>query len=167
MRFWFILLFISFHNLFSQDCEFILKGQVKDFSTQHFKSDVYLLIEETGQKTVTDKEGNFQFENLCAGDYHIKTSYLGFQPAHQFITMQSDNFIEIKIKHFSDQLNETVIHGKELQSLQQNNTITNNEIVENSNKSLGELLSKIQGVSSLKNGTVSYTHLTLPTIYSV
>jgi len=151
-RFYFIIFFISFFKLFSQECDFKLEGQVVDYNTQHSKNDVYVTVEETGQTVITDIDGNFQFLNLCSGDYHIKTSYLGFQPSNQFVSIKSDYFIEIKIKHFSDQLNETVIHGKELKSLQQNNTITNDEITENSNQSFGELLSKIQGVSSLKNG---------------
>jgi len=139
-------------NVFGQECDLTLNGVVSEINTSHLKENVYLIIEETGQTTITDSDGKFEFKKLCPGDYHIKTSYLGFQPNEQFVSIQSDYFIEIKIKHFADQLNETVIHGKELKSLQQNNTITKEEIQENSNKSFGELLSKIQGVSSLKNG---------------
>ena len=147
--FFFILLTTK---LFSQDCNLKLNGTVSEINTNHLKENVYIIIEETGQTAITNNEGEFEFIKICAGDYHIKTSYLGFEPSSQFISIQSDNFIELKIKHFADQLNETVIHGKELKSLQKTNTITNDEIAENSNKSFGELLSKIQGVSSLKNG---------------
>lgn len=152
MKGWmFFFFFVSF-KLIAQDCSITLKGIVKELSTEHTMENVYITVEETKQKVATNKDGEFLFINMCPGEYHISASHLGCETCTVFCMVDSNKSIDIKLKHFSELLNETVLHAKEINSLQQTNTVDKELITENSNKSFGDILSNVQGVSSVKVG---------------
>lgn len=152
MRGWiFCFFFVSF-NLIAQDCSVTLKGIVKELSTEHTMENVYITIEETKQKIATNKDGEFMFINMCPGEYHISASHLGCETCTVFCMVESDKSIDIKLKHFSELLNETVLHGQQVNSMQESNTLDKELITRNSNKSFGDILSNVQGVSSIKVG---------------
>ena len=129
-----------------------LSGVVEEASTKHNMENVYVTIIETNQKVVTNEKGEFVFNNLCPGDYHVLATHIGCEDCTTFCKVENDKTLNIKLKHFSELLNETVVHGGEIQSLQKTNTLDESIIKKNSNKSFGDILSKVQGVSSVKVG---------------
>lgn len=153
MRFWIYLILVFSVKLTAQNCNNTLSGSVFEKSTDHRMENVYLFLEETNKTAISDKEGYFEFENMCAGDYHIKVSHIGCENLTKFVTVNTDTQIEIQLEHHTELLNETVIHAGEIKSLQQSNTLNNKSITENANKSFGDILSNIQGVSSIKSGS--------------
>ena len=149
----FLLLFIfSIAAVSAQDCSFSLTGKVSELSTEYSMQNVYVTIKETNQKTLTNEEGEFSFFNLCPGEYHITASHVGCEDSVTYCKVNQNRSLDIKLKHFSELLSEAVVHGKELKSIQENNVVTNKTIKENVNKSFGDLLSDVEGVSSLKIG---------------
>lgn len=148
----YFLLLISSLSLFAQDCKISLSGTVSEKSVALPMDNVYAVIQETKQTAISDKNGNFNFTNLCEGSYHIKFSHIGCETLVEFVALTKDKKIEIQLEHHTELLNETVLHGEQLKSTQQSNTLNNEVITENANKSFGELLSQIQGVSSIKSG---------------
>ena len=145
------LLFISI-KITAQDCAVTLKGIVKELNTEHAMENVYVTVQETKQKVATNEKGEFLFINVCPGEYHISASHLGCETCTVFCKVNSDETIDIKLKHFTELLNETIVSAKQIKSIQSNNILTSTSIKENANKSFGDVLSDIEGVSSIKVG---------------
>ncbi|MFT4203829.1 MAG: TonB-dependent receptor [Chitinophagaceae bacterium] len=67
-----------------------LKGTVKNTKGEAM-ADVTVQILDTKNVTVSDKDGNFAFDNLPAGEHTISFSHLGFLTLTQKITVSSGN----------------------------------------------------------------------------
>lgn len=152
MRFWFVFLMIVSFRVFAQDCQITINGEIKELSTDHSMENAYVSIPEINKITTTDENGNFSFQNICPGNYHFKITHIGCEEVSKFVSVETDTEIKIKMEHHTELLDETVIHIGEIKSLQQSNTLTNKSIKENASKSFGDILSNVQGVSSIKSG---------------
>jgi len=152
MKGWMFFFFFVSIKLAAQDCSVTLKGIVKELSTEHAMENVFVTVEETKQKVATNEKGEFLFINMCPGEYHVSASHLGCETCTVFCMADSNETVDIKLKHFTELLNETIVYGKETKSLQTSSTITSEDLKENANKSFGDILSDIEGVSSIKVG---------------
>jgi len=151
-----------FHLFFSlasfaaqaQDCQLTLSGYTLDKGTGFALpySNIYLEDQKIG--TTSDSVGYFELKNLCSAAYHMEFSHIGCEPEHQFFTLKSDTLINIYLNHHAELLDEVVVHGDKAEhSAQVSNTISEEEIAQNSSKNLSDLLENIAGVSVIKNGS--------------
>ena len=130
----------------------------------------------TSLGSTTDENGNFFLDNIPVGKNQIKFDYVGADPVYEMINIVANKNHTVTINlESSSTLKEIVISvpGSKLQK----DLVVNveqkklSDIYKASSSTLAESIANISGVSQNSTGnsigTVSYTHLTLPTIYSV
>ncbi len=140
--------------VYSQSCTITVQGIVLDESTGIPLDLAILFIQETNQGLGTDQDGHFKITALCAGGYHLKVSHVGCEAQVIYLEVAKDTSITIFMHHHTELLNEIVVHGSIAETTTQNvQSVSKEDIVRSANKNLAELLEKISGVASLKNGS--------------
>ncbi len=151
------ILFISIfvvNGLFAQDCNLTLIGKILDKGSGIALPFTVVYVDEVERGAVSDDNGLFKVENLCAGDYHLEISHVGCEPEMIYVNLKRDTIIDIKLHHHTELLDEVVVHGsKDDNSAQASSTISQADIVKDGDKNLSDILEKITGVSVLKNGS--------------
>ena len=140
-----LLLLFAVSSSFSQ-----IKGKVTD-SKNNPLSFVSIYLDGTITGTTSNDEGYYELPIKRSKKYTVVFQFLGFKTLKKDIQVSASSYtLNVKLNEESVALNEVQINSKENPA---------NEIIRNviANKKKNE--SKIQ--------PVSYTHLTLPTIYSV
>lgn len=83
-----ILLVFSLQAFAAEDNNGIIQGKVKDGETQKGIGNAVIKIQNTTIQTVSDKNGDFKFENLKYDSYRLEISIIGYIP-----TVKSDIII--------------------------------------------------------------------------
>jgi iron complex outermembrane receptor protein len=137
-----------------QSCQFKLSGYVMDVGTQHALPDAMLLIEELNRTTFADEQGQFSFNNLCSGAYHLVVTHIGCSSQRFFINFKNDTTLYITLNHNNELIREVFIKGEIYRPTETptSYTIEKDEITANSGKNLTQTIDEIAGVSSLSNG---------------
>ena len=139
---------------YTQACQLVVRGTIFDeFSAQPLDfAEVYLEEGETG--TVSDEAGNFVLDNLCPGDYHLRISHVACHPERVFLQLRADTVLVIRLQHHAESIEGVVVTSQRQQRAgQSQQTLTRQELEQSAGKSLGELVSGIAGVSSIKSGS--------------
>ncbi|GJM28655.1 MAG: TonB-dependent receptor [Cyclobacteriaceae bacterium] len=137
------------------DCKFSLSGQVideHDHSNLSF-STVYLI--ELNQGVVADSTGEYKLSNLCKGRYTVVVSHVSCRPDTLSVNLTKDTRLNFFLEHHAEYLHQITIHGLDLQSnsSDQQHKLDLNRLDNYSFQSLGDVLERIPGVSSLKTGS--------------
>ena len=115
----FTLLFLSFH-LIAQHTGSIITGNIIDKSTlQNVEFATVQLLKITDstllKSTVTDKKGKFILENIEAGSYLLRCSFIGYNNNNLPITIINQpriNLANIEISSLTANLKEVTVSGK-------------------------------------------------------
>ncbi len=113
------LLFLSFH-LFAQHTGSTITGNIIDKSTsQNVEFATVQLLKLTDSSllktTVTDKKGKFILENIEAGSYLLRCSFIGYNNSNLPITIINQpriNLANIEISSLTSNLKEVTVSGK-------------------------------------------------------
>ena len=141
-------------GLSAQDCTISIHGQVIDEVTGAPLPYATVYLEELELVKQANIDGYFQFDDLCPGSTHIKLSHVSCEPLRQFIRIERDSVLYLRMHHHEELMDEVLVHGNKSDFRTQNsNTIDKDLISKESNKNLGELLESIGGVSTLKTGS--------------
>ena len=147
-------LFVIPAYLSAQNCDRIISGRVIDLSTGKAIEYANIYSKEAEAGVVTDSLGYFKIQNLCNGSYHISASHIGCLPKHLFVQITKDTSLIIYLDHNSEVLNEVNIIGEiTTAKTQESQTLTSEDIAQNSDKNLATMLEDVTGVSSIKNGS--------------
>jgi iron complex outermembrane recepter protein len=109
-----------------------------------------------GSKTVSsNSDGNYSIKNLPTGATKIYVSYLGYQPIDTIVNLSSDMNLDFTLKVKTAKLEEVFVKHIEANVTKSvlEHKIKIEAIEKYSNKSLGDALKEVAGVSSLKTGT--------------
>jgi iron complex outermembrane recepter protein len=140
--------------LLAQDCNIILEGKVLDAATGVPLPFTVVSLEESGQICTANDSGVFVLKSICAGSYHLRVSHIGCDPEKQYIQLLSDTVLTIFMKHHVELLSEIVIRGRRTDNAgSTSHSINRSEISEESNKNFADILEKIQGVNTIRNGS--------------
>ncbi len=140
-------------NSFSQDCNFTLNGHVFDETSKLPLSFVNVFIQETASGTTTDEDGNFAFDNICFGEYHLSFSHIGCDAQKIHLDITKDTLIKIGLLHTPTSLGTVVIEGKTNELINQANLSISRQTIEDKlNENLSALLENETGVHLIKNG---------------
>ncbi|MFW6257272.1 MAG: carboxypeptidase-like regulatory domain-containing protein, partial [Prolixibacteraceae bacterium] len=140
--------------LTAQPCKYTFSGQVFDQSTGIALPFATVFLEEVQKGAVTDSAGFFEIPKLCRGEYKFRISHVGCETLRGKINLKDDKYLVIHLNHFTEFLNEVVIHGKkEGNNTRIGSSVPQQTINENSNKNVADILKTIQGVNVLKSGT--------------
>ena len=108
-----VLLFTVYLNCFSQENSTI-QGHITD-ADQKPLSGVNVLIAQLNTGTQSNEQGDFNIENLSAGNYTLTISYLGFKTQTKQVSVQNDGVLtlgNIVLYEGNEILNEVVINGE-------------------------------------------------------
>jgi iron complex outermembrane receptor protein len=138
---------------YSQNCTFTFLGELSDFHDGTFINSATIYIKEIDKYVVSDFDGKFKIENLCSGTITLKISHIGCETKTVSFLVENDMFKKIYLEHHLEELNEVTVstHLKsEETSIEK--SVRKSVIEEFSDKSLGDALNTISGVSSLNTG---------------
>lgn len=152
MKLIYCLLLIFCGSVFtSAQKTYTVQGTVQDF---HDKTMLENAVVKIGGFTAkTDKKGAFSFDKIPAGKYTLIAKHPDCNDYTENIGVDQDLHITITLEHHVKDIETVTIHGNH-----KNNgslivkTLGKSEIEKNSTDNLGNLLSKISGVTALKTG---------------
>jgi iron complex outermembrane recepter protein len=135
-------------------CQLSLCGKVIDRHDKQALPFATLVINGTDKAVVSDEKGNFCFENLCAGDYEVKSTHVGCEPVQMKVSVRKNLRMTIYHEHHLEELKELVVkteRGRDKESLQIVE-MSSAQLFEMSGRPIGEIVNQLPGVNSLKTG---------------
>ncbi|KMQ67817.1 TonB-dependent receptor [Chryseobacterium sp. FH2] len=145
-----LLIFCGFAITNAQQT-YTVEGTVQDFHDKSLLENAEVKIGDF--KTKTDKKGKFSFSKIPSGKYILIAKHPDCNDYTENIGVTQDLHITITLEHHIQDIETVTIHGshKKNGSLVIK-TLDKSEIERNSTDNLGNLLSKISGVTALKTG---------------
>lgn len=130
---------------------FTIEGSVKDFHDKTVLSNAVVKI--GNQSTKTDKNGRFVFSKIASGTYNLFAQHADCSDYEETIEVNKNLNLEIFLEHHAHDLETVVLHGnKKKNGSVVISTLEKTAIQRNSTDNLGNILTNISGVGSLKTG---------------
>lgn len=140
----------------AQDCSLTFRAQILDKATNTPLGFSTLYSPEIKELFIADEQGLVEIKNVCQGEYHLEISHLACSPVHQYLEIRNDTLLKIYLEHHAELLDEVIVHGHLHESSTEfSNTVKQSEIKAEAYRNLSEIIERIPGVSSLRNGTAS------------
>ena len=137
----------------AQNCNYSLYGTIRDAGTQQPLPGATASLLTEGKIAITDKDGHFHFNRLCAGTYRVKISYLGFSDQEIAINLTKNQEIAINLDTDDKKLAEVlVVSSTTLLPLQTTSKLEGNALELTRGESLGEALKRLPGLNSIQTG---------------
>lgn len=103
--------------------------------------------------TNSDEKGDFSINKIPKGTYTLSVSHIDCKPFTEKLVVNKDLEITLQLEHHVQNIETITLHGNHKNSGSMVvKTLDKNDIDRNSTENLGNLLSKISGVSTLKTG---------------
>lgn len=130
---------------------YTVEGTVQDFHDKSMLENAEVKIGDFSART--DKKGKFSFSKIPAGNYILIAKHPDCHDYTENIGVDKDLHLSITLEHHVEDIETVTIHGthKTNGSLIVK-TLDKSEIEKNATDNLGNLLSKISGVTALKTG---------------
>ncbi len=159
------LLLIPFLGI-GQQCTFRLYGKVLDFHNRAPLAGATLFLPELGITAISDFNGTYSFEALCAGAYELEIMHPECRTLIFQLRITETAEKDFRLEHHLEELDEVKVVGsvfskKTNSGLEQR--ISNETLLRNSGGSLGDALKELTGVSSLNTGAT----IVKPTIHGL
>ncbi|MCS5489697.1 TonB-dependent receptor [Algoriphagus limi] len=138
-----------------QDCRLVIRGKVIHLENNESIPGAYVWIDEIHNGTVTDDSGNFQFRNLCPGEYTLKIQFLGHQEIIEKIILGNNSFNKtFRLQEEATDLGGVEIHGHRdaVQTTTAISALYGERLLEARGENLGESLKRIAGVTTFSTG---------------
>lgn len=141
---------------------FTVQGVVQDF---HDKTMLENALVKLGTFTAkTDKNGKFSFNKVPQGNYILIAKHPACNDYTENVGVTQDLHLAITLEHHVGDIETVTIHGSHKSKgsvIMQ--TLSQSDIERNSTENLGNLLSKLSGVTALKTGN----NITKPVIHGL
>lgn len=130
---------------------YTVAGTVQDF---HDKTMLENAVVRIGDFIAnTNKKGEFSFKNIPAGNYQLIAKHALCDDYTENVGVNRDLHLAITLEHHTGDIETVTIHGShKTKGSVIMRTLDKTEIERNSTENLGNLLSKISGVTALKTG---------------
>ena len=137
-------------------CALNLAGRITDQRTGEPLPGTVLRLAETGAAEAADADGHYHFHQLCAGQYHLHATFVGYAEQVLTVTVRgSVTNLDIRLKADARQLGEVRVEG-EKQTVplisQSQTTLTGRALQQTRGLSLAAALQGITGVYSIQTG---------------
>lgn len=138
----------------AQNCNLKFSGQIIDFHDNQALEEAIVSIPVLNLSQTTDRNGKFNFNELCPGQYEIHITHVECNPLKEKIDLQIDQEVTWYMEHHIIELENIEAQGflKRANETQVETHIHKDEIDKNSVETLGYLLKSISGVSGLETG---------------
>lgn len=152
--FYWVIAFLIMYQGKSQDCNYIYSGKVLDFHNGQAIEAATVYIKELDRYTVTNINGDFKIEKLCAGQYTVVFTHIGCEDKAIKINLTSNLTQTIRLEHHVEDLNQISLTGKAPKQTKsgQESRISAETLESYSSLSLGDVLKEVSGVTSLNTG---------------
>ncbi|CAA7386857.1 TonB-dependent receptor [Chryseobacterium fistulae] len=139
-----------------------VEGTVQDF---HDKTMLENAVVKIGDFiTKTDKKGKFLFDRVPVGAYNLVAKHPGCNDYTENIKVTQDTHLAITLEHHIGDIETVTLHvNHKTKSSMVISTLDKVELDRNSTENLGNILSKISGVTALKTGN----NITKPVIHGL
>ncbi|HLY70720.1 MAG TPA: TonB-dependent receptor [Puia sp.] len=149
-----VLLFGLSKNLYSQN---ILRGVVKDASTNIPLQGVTIYIPDLKTGAFSDSLGNYSIKNIPAGSYLVETSFIGYGKKIEKIMIKGDIQKNYSLLQFATSLNDITFTGVISATESQKNPVptgimTYRDLLENSATNVIDAITQVPGVSAITDG---------------
>ena len=137
----------------AQDCNLTFKGKIIDFHDKTPIIGASVVVLNLNRYTTADINGNFIINGLCEGEITIEIKHIACDTKRITLYLNKTISKNIFLEHHLEELNEVVVKNNtktEQTSVEQ--SIKKKEIEQFTDKSLGDALNTISGVSSLNTG---------------
>jgi iron complex outermembrane receptor protein len=149
-----LLVFISTASL-SQTCNFTLQGTVKDYHDGKPLELAQVYVISLQRTFTTAQDGTFTINGLCAGDFNLIVSHIDCDPKEVSISISADKRITVLLEHHVQELAQVNViadvHNDKM-TTQSTQRIDDKTLRSYSGASLGDALSSVAGVTTLKTG---------------
>lgn len=112
-------------------------------------------IQELKVGVVTDTNGSFILDKLCVGDYHVQSSHVSYTSTSLFHSLSENSDIVIYMEPRPEVLQAVEIKSSTSESIKgmTKSVISNETLLELGGRSLGDIISVLPGVHTLKSGS--------------
>ncbi|MGV3585697.1 MAG: TonB-dependent receptor [Adhaeribacter sp.] len=138
----------------SKSCGLTLAGKILNQHQDEPLPAATIVLEELNQAIQTDMAGNYHFHDLCPAVYHIKISYVGFNPIRQEIRLHAATIRNFKLHPVATSLGTVQISGQRVPPppTQSTSSLTGEALENTRGESLGKALEQLAGVTTLNTG---------------
>lgn len=140
---------------YAQGCSIKLHGHVEDADTKEKLNGATIEIINLKQFSVTNQNGDFEFDNLCAGEIKVRISHVHCETFDTTFNLQKSIHIDFELPHNHnvEMQNVTVLgNNKSVSKGDIQKVISEQTIIDNKGNSIAELLANINGVTMLQTG---------------
>ena len=138
----------------AQNCALRLTGHIHSTITHENLPQATVLLVEKNRVLVTDNNGDFRFDSLCAGAYTLHITHTGFDTVVRTISLSRTAHLDIDMIPLQNVLSGvTISSSRPATNMGLRKELTGRELEETKGRSLAEALSKINGVTLLQTGT--------------
>ena len=138
---------------FGQHCTHTLQGTVIDFHDGTPLTDATVYIKNLNRFTTTDNKGKFSFSKICDGKIAIEIAHISCDDRRFTLNIKEDTSKVFYLEHHLEELDEVVFKTESKTNTTSIEQTIKEELISNfSDKSLGDALNTISGVSSLNTG---------------
>lgn len=153
----YLILIISTQNIFAQKT-FKISGKITNQQNE-ILSGATVSLYELNKTATSNNNGDFEFSEIPAGEYHLHISYLGYKCVHYNIVKieNSDVYVEYKMQPDNFDIDEIKISANSTDKQKREKTtateiIDEDYISKNINSSLMKSLDNLPGISSMEVG---------------
>jgi iron complex outermembrane receptor protein len=139
------------HIATAQSCFIDLSGAVTDVHDGSPMEQVSVYVQEVGREVWTNPKGQFSFDHLCPGTYHLTVQHIGCPLQYLLIELKADTSIALTMEHHQNMLHVVDVHDHHEGALLEQR-ISLLTLDEQQHTSFTDLLSTLSGVSALGNG---------------
>ena len=151
-----LLLIVGSPQLYSQFCDFTLKGNVFDLHDNTPIFSALVTIEGTTFLSQTDELGNYKIQGLCPGIYTLLIKHPKCKSLKRKINFRSNKEINFELEHHINELEEIIISDSKLEVINSSvkeSRLNTDQITQFSSRSLTDAINTFSGVSVLKTGS--------------
>ena len=125
-----------------------IQGSVRDATDQLPLTGATVLVVETNQGTVSDIFGKYQFNDLPAGEYTLKISYVGYASQQIKVKVKDNESVQVNttLKPSSFMLSEITVSPQNQAGVTQLNTLSNVDIRLRPTQSSQDILRIVPGL---------------------
>ena len=159
-----LVLIFSLGTVIAKSQDIALKGKVADKSDKSaiVGATVKLISLRDSSKikqVVTDKSGNFVFNNLNASGYRLFISFTGYEKVEQRVNLQASNItpLSFSLAKMATDLSDVTVIAKAAPARQKGDTTeySANQFKVNPDATAEDIIKKLPGVTVAKDGTVT------------
>jgi len=138
----------------AQNCNLRLSGHVHSTATHENLSGATVLLVERNRRLVTDPNGDFRFDSLCAGTYRLLITHTSFDTIWRKVELQRSQHTDVDLAPLTRELKTvTVAAARQQPPAALRRELSGRALEETRGLSLGEAAARLNGVTQLMTGT--------------